>query len=151
MAKIASKITDLIGNTPLLELSRFGKLHKLKSPLIAKLEYFNPGRSVKDRIGFALITDAEDRGLLKQNGVIIEPTSGNTGIALAIVAASKGYKIILTMPESMSMERRNILKGFGAELVLTPAPMGMKGAIQKAEELKDVTPNSFMQIGRAHV
>lgn len=144
MAKIATKITDLIGNTPLLELSRFAKLHKLKSPLIAKLEYFNPGRSVKDRIGLALITDAEKRGLLKPNGVIIEPTSGNTGIALAIVAASKGYKIILTMPESMSTERRTLLKALGAEIVLTPGFEGMGGAIRKAEELKNLYPNSFI-------
>lgn len=144
MAKIATKITDLIGNTPLLELTRFSKLHNLKSPIIAKLEYFNPGRSVKDRIGFALITDAEKRGLLKPNGVIIEPTSGNTGIALAIVAASKGYKIILTMPESMSVERRTLLKALGAEIVLTPGFEGMGGAIRKAEELKNLYPNSFI-------
>ncbi|MFZ4724924.1 MAG: cysteine synthase A [Paludibacter sp.] len=144
MAKIATKITDLIGNTPLLELSRFSKLHKLKSPLIAKIEFFNPGRSVKDRIGFALITDAEKRGLLKPNGVIIEPTSGNTGIALAIVAASKGYKIILTMPESMSTERRTLLKALGAEIVLTPGFEGMGGAIRKADELQKLYPNSFI-------
>ena len=125
MEKIAAKITDLIGNTPLLELTRIAKKNKLKATLIAKLEYFNPGRSVKDRIGFALIDTAEKLGILNQNSVIIEPTSGNTGIALALVAASKGYRIILTMPESMSLERRTLLKALGAEIVLTPGFEGM--------------------------
>jgi cysteine synthase len=144
MAKIAKKITDLIGNTPLLELSRFEAENHLEATIIAKLEYLNPGRSVKDRIGYALITDAENRGLLKSNSVIIEPTSGNTGIALALVAASKGYRIILTMPESMSLERRSLLKALGAEIVLTPAFEGMSGAIRKAEELQKENPNSFI-------
>jgi len=144
MEKIAAKITDLIGNTPLLELTRIAKKNKLKATLIAKLEYFNPGRSVKDRIGFALIDTAEKLGILNQNSVIIEPTSGNTGIALALVAASKGYRIILTMPESMSLERRTLLKALGAEIVLTPGFEGMGGAIRKAEELQKLYPHSFI-------
>ena len=144
MAKIASKLTDLIGNTPLLDLSRFLKLNKLNATLIAKLEFLNPGRSVKDRIGFALIEDAEKRGILKSNSIIIEPTSGNTGIALALVAASKGYRIILTMPESMSLERRTLLKALGAEIVLTPGFEGMGGAIRKAEELQKQNAHSFV-------
>ena len=144
MAKIAAKLTDLIGNTPLLELSRFEKQHKLKATVIAKLEYFNPGRSVKDRIGLALIEDAEKQGLLKPNSVIIEPTSGNTGIGLALVSAVKKYKLILTMPETMSLERRSLLKALGAEIVLTPGFEGMGGAIRKAEELQRLLPNSFI-------
>jgi cysteine synthase A len=144
MTKIAQKLTDLIGNTPLLELSNFNKEHQLESRLIAKLEYFNPGGSVKDRIGKAMIEDAEERGILKPDSVIIEPTSGNTGIALAFVAAAEGYKLILTMPETMSIERRNLLKALGAELVLTPGTGGMNGAIAKAVELAETTPNSFI-------
>jgi len=144
MGKIATNITDLIGNTPLLELSRIAKKNKLKATLIAKLEYFNPGRSVKDRIGLALIDAAEKHGVLNKNSVIIEPTSGNTGIALALVAASKGYRIILTMPESMSLERRTLLKALGAEIVLTPGFEGMGGAIRKAEELQKQYPHSFI-------
>lgn len=144
MTKIAEKLTDLIGNTPLLELSNFNEQHQLESRLIAKLEYFNPGGSVKDRIGKAMIEDAGKRGILKPDSVIIEPTSGNTGIALALVAAAKGYRLILTMPETFSIERRNLLKALGAELVLTPGPQGMKGAIAKAVELAESTPNSFI-------
>ena len=144
MAKIASKLTDLIGNTPLLELTRIEKKHKLKATVIAKLEYFNPGRSVKDRIGLALIEDAERQGLLNPNSVIIEPTSGNTGIGLALVAAVKKYKLILTMPETMSLERRSLLKALGAEIVLTQGFEGMGGAIRKAEELQRLLPNSFI-------
>ncbi|MBW8333009.1 MAG: cysteine synthase A [Prolixibacteraceae bacterium] len=144
MTKIAEKLTDLIGNTPLLELSNFNEQHQLESKLIAKLEYFNPGGSVKDRIGNAMISDAEERGILKPGSVIIEPTSGNTGIALAFVAAAKGYRLILTMPETMSVERRNLLKALGAELVLTPGAEGMKGAIAKAVELAATIPDSFI-------
>src|SRR5665648_1187711 len=144
MSKIAAKLTDLIGNTPLLELSNFNRKHQLESRLIAKLEYFNPGGSVKDRIGNAMISDAEKRGILKSGSVIIEPTSGNTGIALAFVAAAKGYRLILTMPETMSVERRNLLKALGAELVLTPGTEGMKGAIKKAEELQLTIKNSYI-------
>lgn len=144
MAKIASKLTDLIGNTPLLEVQRFAKERGVEASIVAKLEYFNPGGSVKDRIGYAMIEDAEKRGLLKPGSVIIEPTSGNTGIALAYVAAAHGYRIILTMPETMSVERRNLLAALGAELVLTPGSAGMKGAIAKAEELAAETPNSFL-------
>ena len=144
MSKIAKNLTDLIGNTPLLELTNFGKQNNVITPVIAKLEYFNPLSSVKDRIGYALIKDAEDKGLLKQDSIIIEPTSGNTGIALAFVAAARGYRIILTMPETMSIERRNLLKALGAELVLTEGAKGMKGAIAKAEELAAETPNSYI-------
>jgi len=144
MARIAEKITDLIGNTPLLELNNYSKQNNIESRLIAKLEYFNPAGSVKDRIGYAMIKDAEEKGLLKEDSVIIEPTSGNTGIALAFVSAAKGYRLILTMPETMSMERRNLLKALGAELVLTPGLLGMKGAIEKAEELAREIPNSFI-------
>lgn len=144
MTKIAKKLTDLIGNTPLLELSNFNRKHQLESRLIAKLEYFNPGGSVKDRIGNAMIEDAEKRGILQPRSVIIEPTSGNTGIALAFVAAAKGYRLILTMPETMSVERRNLLKALGAELVLTTGSEGMKGAIKKAVELAETIPNSFI-------
>ncbi|HWS01454.1 MAG TPA: pyridoxal-phosphate dependent enzyme, partial [Prolixibacteraceae bacterium] len=142
MAKIAKKLTDLIGNTPLLELSNFNAHHELEATIIGKLEYFNPSGSVKCRIGNAMIIDAEESGLLKPNSVIIEPTSGNTGIALAFVAAAKGYRLILTMPETMSIERRNLLKALGAELVLTPGSEGMKGAIRRATELADEIPDS---------
>jgi cysteine synthase len=144
MAKIAKKLTDLIGNTPLLELSNFNKSHQLESKLIAKLEYYNPSGSVKCRIGNAMIEDAESKGTLKPGSVIIEPTSGNTGIALAFVAAARGYRLILTMPETMSIERRTLLKAYGAELVLTPGGEGMKGAIAKATELAAEIPNSFI-------
>lgn len=144
MAKIARSLTDLIGNTPLLELGNFSQSEGIEKGIIAKLEYFNPGGSVKDRIGYALIADAEEKGLLKPGGTIIEPTSGNTGIALAFVAAAKGYKLILTMPETMSVERRNLLKALGAELILTPGPEGMKGAIKAAEDLAASQPGSFL-------
>ncbi|MGE5583523.1 MAG: cysteine synthase A [Bacillota bacterium] len=144
MSKIAKNLTDLIGNTPLLELNNYNRLNGLQAKVIAKLEYFNPAGSVKDRIGYAMIKDAEEKGLIKQDTVIIEPTSGNTGIALAFVAAARGYRLILTMPETMSVERRNLLKALGAELVLTPGVEGMKGAISKAEELAAGNPNSFI-------
>lgn len=144
MSKIAKNLTDLIGNTPLLELSNFNARLNLPATIIAKLEYFNPAGSVKDRIGFAMIKAAEDQGLIKKDTVIIEPTSGNTGIALAFVAAARGYRLILTMPETMSIERRNLLKALGAEVVLTPGSEGMKGAIKKAEELASSEPNSFI-------
>jgi cysteine synthase len=144
MSKIAKSLTDLIGNTPLLELSNYNKSNDLEAKVIAKLEYFNPAGSVKDRIGYAMIKDAEDKGLVSKDTVIIEPTSGNTGIALAFVAAAKGYRLILTMPETMSIERRNLLKALGAELVLTPGSEGMKGAIRRAEELAAETPNSYI-------
>ncbi len=137
MAKIAKNLTELIGNTPLLEIANFSKSRKLEATIIAKLEYFNPAGSVKDRIGYAMIVDAEAKGLLKEGSVIVEPTSGNTGIALAFVAAAKGYRLILTMPETMSVERRNLLKALGAELVLTPGAEGMKGAIRRAGELAE--------------
>ncbi|NLK71859.1 MAG: cysteine synthase A [Clostridiales bacterium] len=144
MSKINKSLTDLIGNTPLLELSNYNKFNDLSAKLIGKLEYFNPAGSVKDRIGYAMIQDAENKGLLNKDSVIIEPTSGNTGIALAFVAASKGYKLILTMPETMSIERRNLLKALGADLVLTPGAEGMKGAIKKAEELAEEIPHAFL-------
>lgn len=144
MSKIARSLTDLIGNTPLLELSNYNRAHQLDARLLAKLEYFNPAGSVKDRLGYAMIKDAEEKGLLKENSVIIEPTSGNTGIGLALVAAACGYRLILTMPETMSMERRNLLKARGAELVLTPGASGMAGAIAKAKELTAQIENGFM-------
>ena len=141
---ISNNLTDLIGNTPLLELSNFSKKNRIEARLIAKLEYFNPLGSVKDRIGYGMIVDAEEKGLLTSESVIIEPTSGNTGIALAFVAATKGYRLILTMPENMTMERRHILKALGAELVLTEEAKGLKGAVDKAEELKKITPGSII-------
>jgi cysteine synthase A len=144
MARIANNLTDLIGNTPLLQLSNFNKKNQLEATIIAKLEYFNPAGSVKDRIGFAMIDTAEKQGLLNKDTVIIEPTSGNTGIALAFVAAAKGYRLILLMPETFSIERRNLLKALGAELILTPGSEGMKGAIRRATELAEETPNSFL-------
>lgn len=144
MSKIYSTLSDLIGRTPLLELSNYERKHGLKAKIIAKLEYFNPAGSVKDRIAKAMIDDAEAKGLLNPNSVIIEPTSGNTGIGLASVGASRGYRVILTMPETMSVERRSLLTALGAELVLTEGAKGMKGAIAKAEELAGETPNSFI-------
>ncbi len=144
MSKIAKNLTDLIGNTPLLELSNYEKKLGLEAKIIAKLEYFNPLSSVKDRIGFAMIDAAEKAGLINQDSVIIEPTSGNTGVGLAFVAAAKGYRLILTMPETMSVERRNLVSALGAELVLTPGSLGMKGAIAKAQELAESTPNAFV-------
>ncbi len=144
MERIAKKLTDLIGNTPLLELENFNREHNTVATIIGKLEYFNPGGSVKDRIGYAMIEDAEKKGLLNKGSVIIEPTSGNTGIALAYIAAAKGYRLILTMPETMSIERRNLLKALGAELVLTPGTEGMRGAIKKADELHAAQANSFL-------
>jgi cysteine synthase A len=144
MAQVAKHLTDLIGNTPLLEVSNFNKVHGALGTIIAKLEYFNPAGSVKDRIGNAMIEDGEKKGLIKKGTTIIEPTSGNTGIALAFVSASKGYRLILTMPETFSIERRNLLKALGAELVLTPGPEGMGGAIRKAEELHAITPDSYI-------
>ena len=144
MKKIAKQLTDLVGNTPLMELSNYNKSKGLKARLIVKLESFNPAGSVKDRVALAMIEDAETSGLLKPGATIIEPTSGNTGIGLAFVAASKGYKLILTMPDAMSVERRNLLKALGAELVLTPGANGMKGAIARAEELKAATPGAVI-------
>lgn len=142
--KTYERITDLIGGTPLLKLTNYINKKDLGATIYGKLEYFNPAGSVKDRIAKAMIDDAEAKGLLKPDSVIIEPTSGNTGIGLAAVAASRGYKIILTMPETMSVERRNLLKAYGAELVLTEGAKGMKGAIEKAQELAEETPNSFI-------
>ena len=144
MSKIAKKLTDLIGNTPLLELGAYVQLHHAGAHITGKLEYFNPLGSVKDRIALSMIEDAEKKGILKKGSVIIEPTSGNTGIGLASVAASKGYRLILTMSETMSLERRNLLKVLGAELVLTPGPEGMKGTIAKAAELQAQTPDSII-------
>ncbi len=144
MSKIAKSLTDLIGNTPLLELSNYEKSLELQAKLVAKLEYFNPLSSVKDRVGFAMIEAGEKAGMITAGTVIIEPTSGNTGVGLAFVAAAKGYRIILTMPETMSMERRNLLSALGAELVLTPGAAGMKGAIAKANELVETIPNAFI-------
>jgi len=144
MARIYKNLTDLIGKTPLLELTNYAKKHSLGATIIGKLEYFNPAGSVKDRIAKAMIDDAEAKGLLKPDSVIIEPTSGNTGIGLAAVAAARGYRVILTMPETMSIERRNLLKAYGAELVLTEGSKGMPGAIARAEEIARETPNSFI-------
>ena len=141
---IYQRITDLIGGTPLLELGNYEKKNGLEATLLAKLEYFNPAGSIKDRIARAMLDDAEEKGLLKPGAVIIEPTSGNTGIGLAAVGASRGYRVILTMPETMSVERRNLLKAYGAELVLTDGSKGMKGAIAKAQELAEATPGSFI-------
>ena len=142
--KIVQKITDLIGHTPLLELTHTEQEEQLQATLLGKLEYFNPGGSVKDRIALAMIEDAEAKGILKPGAVIIEPTSGNTGVGLAWVASVKGYKAILTMPETMSEERQNLLKAMGAQLVLTEGAKGMKGAIEKAEELRDRTPGAVI-------
>lgn len=142
--RVYRKIADLIGGTPLLELTNYEKANELNAKIYAKLEYFNPAGSVKDRIAKAMLDDAEEKGLLKPGAVIIEPTSGNTGIGLASVAASRGYKVILTMPETMSVERRNLLKAYGAELVLTEGAKGMPGAIAKAKELAEQTPNSYI-------
>lgn len=144
MSKIVNNLVELIGNTPLLKLNNYKAQKGFEGTIIAKLEYFNPAGSVKDRIGFAMIKDAEEKGLLKDDSVIIEPTSGNTGIALSLVAAAKGYRLILTMPETMSIERVNLLKARGVELVLTPGGEGMKGAISKAIELSKKIPNSII-------
>lgn len=144
MKRIAQKLTELIGNTPLLELSNFNKKHSVNAKIIGKLEYFNPASSIKDRIANAMIEDAEANGVLRPDSEIIEPTSGNTGIGLAFVSASKGYKLTLTMPETMSLERRNLLKALGANIVLTPGAEGMKGAIAKAEELQKENPKAVI-------
>ncbi|BCS84674.1 cysteine synthase [Prevotella herbatica] len=144
MAKIAKQITDLIGNTPLVELNKYSKFRGVETPIIAKVEFFNPGGSVKDRIGLAMIEAAEKDGKLKPGATIIEPTSGNTGVGLALVSAIKGYKLILTMPETMSVERRNLVKAYGAEVRLTSGKDGMPGAIKAAEELRDATPGSVI-------
>ena len=141
---IYNKITQLIGNTPVVKLSSFGARRQLASHLFAKVEYFNPGGSVKDRIALAMIEDAEQRGILRPGGTIIEPTSGNTGVGLSLVGAVKGYKVILTMPETMSVERRKLAAAYGTEIVLTPGSAGMKGAIAKAEELRDTTPGAVI-------
>lgn len=144
MANIKSNLTELIGNTPLLELKLVEAAENLQAELVAKVEYFNPGGSVKDRIAFAMIEDAEEKGLLKPGALIIEPTSGNTGVGLAWVATVKGYKLVLTMPETMSIERQNLLKALGAQLVLTPGSEGMSGAIRKAKELQESNPGSII-------
>ena len=144
MAKIARNLTDLIGNTPLLETSRYNSSENIEATILAKLEYFNPAGSVKDRIAFSMIIDAENSGKLKPGGTIIEPTSGNTGVGIAFVAASRGYKAIFTMPDTMSMERRKLLQALGATVVLTPGADGMVGSIEKAEELNDEIPNSII-------
>ena len=141
---IAKSLTELIGKTPLLELGKFSRQKGIETPIVAKIEYFNPGGSVKDRIALAMIEDAEKSGALKPGATIIEPTSGNTGVGLALVSAVKGYHLILTMPETMSVERRNLVKAYGAEVVLTPGTEGMKGAIRKAEELRDNTPGAII-------
>lgn len=144
MTKIAKSLTELVGRTPLLELANYNKQHHLNARIVAKLEYFNPAGSVKDRIALAMIEDAEQRGALKPGGVIIEPTSGNTGIGLSFIAAARGYRVILTMPETMSVERRVLMRAYGAEIVLTEGSKGMKGAIEKANELAAQTPGSFI-------
>lgn len=144
--KIYDSITQLIGSTPIVRLGKFAKSHNINANILAKVEYFNPGGSVKDRIALAMIEDAESRGLLKAGGTIIEPTSGNTGVGLSLVGAVKGYKVILTMPETMSIERRKLASAYGTEIVLTPGSEGMKGAVKKAEELRDSTPGAvFLQ------
>lgn len=144
MTTIYKNLTDLIGNTPLLELANYSNSHQVEAKLIGKLEYFNPAGSVKDRIGFAMIKDAETRGLIQKDSVLIEPTSGNTGIGLAFAAAALGYRLMIVLPESFSVERRKLLKALGAELILTPAAEGMLGAVTKAEELAAAIPNSFI-------
>ena len=144
MAKIYESIAELIGQTPLLKAQRFAKSENLTNTILAKLEYFNPAGSVKDRIAKAILDEAEEKGLLNKDSIIVEPTSGNTGIGLASLAAARGYKIILTMPETMSIERRNLLKAYGADLVLTEGALGMKGAIARALEIKEENPNAFM-------
>lgn len=144
MSKIAKKLTDLIGNTPLVELSKYSEAKGLNTPVVAKVEFFNPGGSVKDRIALAMIEDAEKRGILKPGATIIEPTSGNTGVGLALVSAVKGYHLILTMPDTMSVERRNLVKAYGAEVRLTPGKDGMAGAIREAEALRDATPGAVI-------
>ncbi|WP_226003151.1 cysteine synthase A [Paenibacillus sp. BJ-4] len=144
MTRIYQKLTDLIGNTPLLALLNYSQIQNIEANVVAKLEYFNPAGSVKDRIGYALIKDAEEKGLINKDSVIIEPTSGNTGIGLAFVAAALGYKLIITLPETFSIERRKLLTAYGAELVLTPGAEGMRGAIKRAELLAAQTPNSFI-------
>ena len=144
MAKIAKQLTELVGNTPLLELKNFNEKKDLQATIIAKLEYFNPAGSVKDRVALAMIEDAEAKGILQPGATIIEPTSGNTGVGLAFVSSAKGYHLILTMPDTMSIERRNLLKALGAKVVLTPGAEGMKGAIAKAEELQASTPGSWI-------
>ncbi len=144
MAKIYGNLTELIGNTPLLELKSFAGKREALGRVIAKLEYFNPLGSVKDRIGYAMIKDAEDKGIINKDTVIVEPTSGNTGVGLAFVAAARGYKLILTMPETMSIERRKLVKALGAQIELTPGSKGMKGAIERAEEIVATTPNAWI-------
>lgn len=144
MTKIAKKLTDLVGNTPLLELDKYSKAKGLETPIIAKVEFFNPGGSVKDRIALAMIEDAEQKGILKPGATIIEPTSGNTGVGLALASAVKGYHLILTMPETMSVERRNLVKAYGAEVRLTQGKDGMAGAIRAAEELRDSIPGAVI-------
>lgn len=144
MTKIAKKLTDLVGNTPLLELDKYSKANGLETPIIAKVEFFNPGGSVKDRIALAMIEDAEQKEILKPGATIIEPTSGNTGVGLALASAVKGYHLILTMPETMSVERRNLVKAYGAEVRLTPGKDGMAGAIRAAEELRDSIPGAVI-------
>ena len=144
MTKIAKQLTELIGNTPLLELNKFSEAKGLENPIVAKVEFFNPGGSVKDRIALAMIENAEKNGVIKPGATIIEPTSGNTGVGLALVAAVKGYKLILTMPETMSIERRNLVKAYGAEVKLTSGADGMKGAIKAAEQLRDSIPGSVI-------
>ena len=144
MTKIAKQLTELIGNTPLLELNKFSQAKGLENPIVAKVEFFNPGGSVKDRIALAMIENAEKNGVIKPGATIIEPTSGNTGVGLALVAAVKGYKLILTMPETMSIERRNLVKAYGAEVKLTSGADGMKGAIKAAEQLRDSIPGSVI-------